>query len=114
MNSGFGGIYQKLEIVLVLYNNKSIKMQVEFITKQDLQELKREIFAEMRSLVKSNTTEIEWLRTKQTCELLNCSTGTLKNWRIDGLLPFRKVRGSNYYSRKDILKMLEGNKVNNG
>ena len=89
-------------------------MNIEIITKQDLQELEKRILEAVKCLEKSSKTEKEWLRPKEVCHLLQCSSGKLINLRIKGILPFSKIGGSIYYNRKDILKVLEENQRNNG
>lgn len=81
-------------------------MNVEFITKQDLYNLKTEILSEIKALGLSPTQEKEWLKSSDVQKILNCSAGTLQNLRISGRLPFTKVCGTIYYRRSDVTAML--------
>ena len=54
------------------------------------------------------------LKSPEVRELLGISPGTLQNLRVNGTLPFTKVRGMVYYQSDDILKMLEENRSQAG
>jgi len=88
-------------------------MQIDFATKQDLQELERKILAALGPRVPSDT-EDQWLRTAETRKFLQCSYGTLQSLRIKGVIPYTKVGGIYLYNRKGILKVLNENQKNNG
>ncbi|MFP3577806.1 helix-turn-helix domain-containing protein, partial [Brevibacillus sp. SIMBA_040] len=61
--------------------------------------------------IKPNVQPNEWLRSKSIREIMNVSPATLQNIRITGKIRFRKVMGSYYYSRTDLLKLFgDGNK----
>lgn len=83
-------------------------MNIEIITKEDLQLLKTELLAEIRQLIGKDKRQIEepWLRSYQVRRLLNVSSGTLQNLRIQGLLSYTKVGGTLFYKREDIDTML--------
>jgi hypothetical protein len=87
-------------------------MTVEFITKDDIQSLKTEIMDEIKKLFQNPADQKEWLKSADVMTMLNCSPGTLQNLRVNGTLPFTKMGGTIYYSRKDVLKVLESNKRN--
>ena len=91
-------------------------MQIEIITKEDLQVFKKELFDEIRKLVKSKTVNLEekeWLKSYEVRKLLSISPGTLQNMRINGTLEFTQVGGLIYYKYVDIIKMMEENKHKN-
>ena len=92
-------------------------MPIEIVTKQDLQEnlqkLEIRILEAFKRFSKANNTEIEWLRTKEACKLLQCSPGKLQSLRSKGILSPTRMGGSIYYDRKDIAKVMEKNKTNN-
>ena len=44
--------------------------------------------------------------------MLNISTGTLHNLRVNGTLPFTKVGNILLYDQEDIVQILEANKSN--
>ncbi|MBS1633959.1 MAG: helix-turn-helix domain-containing protein, partial [Bacteroidetes bacterium] len=51
----------------------------------------------------------EWLKSKEVMDLLKCSPGSLQNLRVSGALPFSKIRGTIYFSKKDIMRLLNKN-----
>jgi len=89
-------------------------MTVEIITKDDLLKFKRDLFAELKTMLgeKSND-QTQWIKSPQVRKLLNISPGTLQNLRINGTLPYTKIGGVVYYSKEDIEKVMQGKKVQN-
>lgn len=87
-------------------------MQLELITKKDFQDLKLELIDELKKFLSPVQEQKEWMKSADVMKMLNCSPGTLQNLRVNGTLPFTKMGGTIYYSRKDVLKVLEGNKQN--
>ena len=84
-------------------------MDISVITKEDLQQFKTELLEGIRHLLKENSTEQKlWLRTSEVKKMLNISSGTLQNLRINGTLSCSKVGGTLYYNYKDIQKLLSG------
>jgi hypothetical protein len=86
-------------------------MNVDFVTKQDLEQFKKDLFEEMKKLFETNPKEKKWLKSYQVRDLLGISRGTLQNMRINGTLKATKVGGLMYYDYADILKMLKGNRL---
>ena len=89
-------------------------MAVTIITVEDLKEFKIELLEQIKKIVESqNTTSIKkWLKSSEVRKLLNISSGTLQNLRINGTLAYTKIGGTIYYANQDIDKLLENNKVN--
>lgn len=82
-------------------------MAISIITKEDLQQFKIELLEGIKELLLARPTEQKlWLRTAEVKELLNISSGTLQNLRINGTLSYTKVGGLLYYNYKDIEKLL--------
>lgn len=82
-------------------------MAISIITKEDLQQFKIELLEGIEILLRGKTTEQKlWLRSSEVKKLLNISSGTLQNLRINGTLSYSKIGGSLYYSYKDIQKLL--------
>nr|WP_316928693.1 helix-turn-helix domain-containing protein [Chryseobacterium populi] len=54
--------------------------------------------------------EAEWLRSKSIRALLNISPASVQNLRISGKVRYRKVMGSYYYNRTDIMKLFGDDK----
>lgn len=85
-------------------------MNVELITREDLQQFKTELLQELKQVVHQPAqSHKQWLKSAEVRKLLNISTGTLQNLRINGTLRFTKLGGIIYYKAKDITKLLEGN-----
>lgn len=86
-------------------------MAISIITKEDLQQFKIELLEGIDLLLKGKTTEQKlWLRSSEVKKLLNISSGTLQNLRINGTLSYSKIGGSLYYNYKDIQKLLTDKK----
>ena len=69
-------------------------MAISIITKEDLQQFKIELLEGIKELLQVRTTQQKlWLRTAEVKELLNISSGTLQNLRINGTLSYTKVGG---------------------
>ena len=86
-------------------------MNIEIVTKQDLDQLKQELLQELKKLQPANTgIDKKWLKTREVCKLLNCSPGTLQNLRINGTIEFTRLGGTLFYSAESISKVLERNK----
>lgn len=84
-------------------------MHVEIITKEDLKQLKNEMLAEIRQLIKPEDRHNKlWLKSAEVRKLLNISPGTLQNLRINRTLRFTKIGGMMYYKLEDINRLLEG------
>lgn len=88
-------------------------MNVEIITKEDLEKFKQELFEEIR---KANSTQAfglnKLLKASDVRKMLGISLGTLQNLRINGTLPYSKVGGTTYYLYDDIIKLIEKTKQN--
>lgn len=85
-------------------------MNVEMITREDLQNLKNEIVAELKSILShEKPPEGTWLRSAQVRKMLGISPGTLQNLRIRGHLRFTKIGGCFFYNQCDIATMLNPN-----
>ena len=86
-------------------------MEIEIITKQDLQQLRMQLLQDMKEFFGSGArSKNEWLKSSEVRKLLKISPGTLQNLRITGVLRYTKVGNLLYYKHEDIVKMLEQNK----
>ena len=81
-------------------------MNIEFITKEDLDAAIEKVIAEIRKYLLPRNAIDEGYRTKEARNALNCSTGKLKSLRIAGKLRCKKIGGTVYYNRDDIQKLL--------
>jgi hypothetical protein len=83
-------------------------MSREGVTKNELEEFKRELLAEIRLLMRPETDhKANWLRSKDVRKMLNISTGTLLTLRVNGSMKYSKIGSIYYYRKSDILKKLE-------
>ncbi|MGG7469949.1 helix-turn-helix domain-containing protein [Chryseobacterium arthrosphaerae] len=86
---------------------------MELITRQDLQALRSQIVQDVELLInaKDNQNEIdsqfEWLRSKKIRKLMDISPATLQNFRISGKIRHRKIMGSYYYNKTDLINLFE-------
>lgn len=81
--------------------------QYQLLQKEDLQQFKTELLEGIEQLIKQKTTEQKlWLRTSEVKSLLNISSGTLQNLRVNGTLSCSKIGGTLYYNYNDIQKLL--------
>ena len=87
-------------------------MEFDLITKDDLASFKTELFDEMNRIFTGDHKPKKWLKSRDVCELLNCSPGTLQNLRIQSIIEYTKIGGSLYYLAESIDKVLEENKRN--
>lgn len=84
-------------------------MELHLMTKDDFIALKSDLIEEIRRIISPVQNDNEWLKSKEVMDLLKCSPGSLQNLRVSGALPFSKIGGTIYYSRKDIMRLLNKN-----
>lgn len=87
-------------------------MAVNILTREDLQQFKTDLLAELKELL-SNTTPAakkKWLKSYEVRDLLGISRGTLQNMRVNGTLQATRVGGLMFYDYDDIAKLMQGNK----
>lgn len=75
-------------------------MQIETLTKEDLQKLREDIASDLKALLQIREGQ-KWLRTRDVINLLQCSPTSIQNLRIRGQLPYTKVSGAIYYLAAD-------------
>lgn len=87
---------------------------MENITKQDLEVMRDKIISDIGNLLdsklannKESEEDFEWMRSKSIRKKLNISAGTLQNLRITGKIRFKKLLGSYYYNREDLMHLFE-------
>jgi hypothetical protein len=85
-------------------------MEVEFITKEDLQEFRKQLIAAIQELLGSvqPAPAKPWLKHTEVLELLGMSPNTLQRLRIAGKLRSTKVGGVHYYRYADIAALMNG------
>jgi len=83
-------------------------MEIEFITKEDLETFKNEIVEVITSNTQSQTSK-KWLRSAEVREQLSISSGTLQNMRINGTIPFTNMGPTLFYDWDKIQRILNEN-----
>ncbi|WP_140487139.1 helix-turn-helix domain-containing protein [Flavobacterium sp. GSA192] len=87
-------------------------MAVEIITREDLDEFRALLLNDLKEILQSKTEQTkQWLKSNEVRKLLNISSGTLQNLRINGTITYTKIGGILYYSSADLDKLLDANKV---
>lgn len=82
-------------------------MNVEMITKEDLQIFRLQLLKDLKDLLKpKQNNSKEWLRSSEVRKMLNISPGTLQSFRINGKLKPSKIGGIHFYRYSDIEKIL--------
>lgn len=88
---------------------------MNYITTDDLEKFRVSLIEDIKNTLHTyhsenteNNENPEWLRSKMVRKILNISPGTLQNLRTTGKIRFRKVLGSYYYSKSDLLKLFDG------
>lgn len=87
----------------------------ENVTKDDLRELRILLLNDIEKILETQTLKgikpdpisIEWVRSKIVRQQLCISPATLQNLRITGKIRYKKLMGSYYYSKADILKLFK-------
>ena len=88
-------------------------MAIQIITSEDLNEFRSLLLKDLKEIILASPQQSkQWLKSKEVRKLLNISTGTLQNLRINGTLTYTKVGGIMYYDNSDIEKLLNSNKIN--
>ena len=82
-------------------------MNLNLVTHDDLQGIMEKIKAEMLSaieqmILKKNSSQKEWLKTKEARTLLSCSVNTLNQLRFEGKIKAKKINGCWYYYQPSI------------
>lgn len=90
-------------------------MATQVLTLEDLQEFKKDLLQEMKSLFEGSTNgkTKKWLKSTEVREMLGISPGTLQNLRINGTLPYSKMGGVIYYDHDEIQRILSTNRIDN-
>ena len=87
-------------------------MAIEVITREDLNEFRTLLLSDLNAIFNSKPQQQkQWLKSNEVRKLLNISSGTLQNLRVNGTLTYTKIGGILYYSSNDLEKVIETNKV---
>lgn len=87
---------------------------IQLLTQADLEDFKKDLLQEIKALIHPERGQSkQWLKSVEVRKLLNISSGTLQNLRINGMLSYTKVGGILYYKYADLLKLLNNNQSKN-
>lgn len=84
------------------------------VTKEDLRQFGMLLIGTIRKMVEGSKTvsedhvEVEWLKARVVRKMLDISPGSLQNLRITGKVRFKKVLGSYYYNKDDLMQLFNG------
>ena len=80
---------------------------MEIVTRQMLDEFKRDLINELSQFVNSSSQANKLLKNSNLMEYLGCSYSTIENLRNEGILPYKKVMGTYYYMYDEVRKVFE-------
>ncbi|HSZ85769.1 MAG TPA: helix-turn-helix domain-containing protein [Puia sp.] len=85
-------------------------MEVEFITKKDLEEFRERMMMDIGKLLSAmiSPPQKQWLKSREVRKMLGISETTLTKLRAENHLRVAKIGGIYFYKHADIEKMLEG------
>ena len=88
-------------------------LREQIITTDDLYDFKMQLFGELKKILTDNpkATLKKYLKSAEVMEMLQVSPGTLQNLRINGTLPYTKIGGTILYEYKEIIQVLNDNRV---
>ena len=85
-------------------------MNLELVTKEDLQTLRFQIVGDIKELLdrelRSGGRDLRGFQTKEVRHLLGCSTGKLKSLCAGGRIRTKKIGGTIYYNKDDVKHLL--------
>jgi len=87
-------------------------MTVDFLLKNDLEQFKHELIAELKQIfnpARLKENKKEWLTDGETQKLLSISRTKLYQLRQEGELPYSTIGGRVYYKQEDITNLLNKN-----
>lgn len=88
----------------------------EGVTKEDLRQFGLLLIGTIRKMIQvgtdkdKETVHPEWLKSRVVRKLLDISPGSLQNLRITGKIRYKKVLGSYYYNRADLMQLFNDDK----
>ncbi|MGJ1435637.1 helix-turn-helix domain-containing protein [Sphingobacterium siyangense] len=83
-------------------------MEINIVTKDDLEEFRVKLLSEIREILKIQEVKSfpRSIKTKQVLEILDISAGKLQQMRIAGELSYKKVGGTYYYNYNEVKRLL--------
>lgn len=86
------------------------------ITKDDLRQFGILLVDQFRQIIEDNQTKEddalnpEWLKSRVVRKLMDMSAASLQNLRITGKVRFKKILGSYYYNKSDLMNLFNDTK----
>lgn len=86
------------------------------VTKEDLRQFGMLLIGTIRKIIEGSKhedkahIEVEWLKARVVRKMLDISPASLQNLRITGKVKYKKVLGSYYYNRGDIMGLFQDEK----
>jgi hypothetical protein len=80
---------------------------MEIVTKEMLEEFKRDLMNEISQLGETFKGPKRLFKNGSLMEYLGCSYSTIENLRNAGILPYKKILGTYYYSFDEVSKVFE-------
>ena len=83
----------------------------DMVTKEDLWQFGLELLCNIGTLmtqtreVQNEIVEQEWIKSKQVRLLMNMSPGSIQNLRVTQKVRYKKILGSYYYNKVNLLKL---------
>lgn len=83
------------------------------VTKDDLRQFRILLLNDIGKMLneKSDGSEkeedLEWLRSKAIRRIMDISAGTLQNLRVQGKVRHKKIMGSYYYNKSDVVNLFK-------
>jgi len=81
------------------------------ITKDDLRQFSLLIISEIRKIVQTTNEErdetihLDWLKSRSVRKLLDMSAASLQSLRVTGKVRCKKIMGSYYYNKTDLMNL---------
>ena len=81
------------------------------VTKDDLRQFGLLLINDIRNIIEKaeanekDTIDPEWLKSRVVRKLMDMSPGSLQNLRVTGKVRFKKVLGSYYYNKTDLMSL---------
>ena len=83
----------------------------DMVTKEDLRQFGLELLCNIGTLmtqtreVQNEIVDQEWIKSKQVRLSMNMSPGSIQNLRVTQKVRYKKILGSYYYNKVDLLKL---------
>lgn len=88
-------------------------MPSNLITTDDLMDFKIELMESIKELLSKQAkgTLKRYIRSSEVMEMLQISSGTLQNLRVNGTLPYTRMGSTLFYDTEDIQEIMKKNRI---